>query len=59
MPLTKALKMKLGKLKDSKSYKANCCICGKPLNPEADDTEYIKTKRATESFFHHDCMRRW
>lgn len=59
MPLTKALKTKLYKLKSQGTYKADCCICGKPLDPEDDKTEYCKTKRGTENFFHRDCVRRW
>lgn len=58
MPLTKALKTKLYKLKAQGTYKADCCICGKPLDPEDDKTEYCKTKRGTENFFHRDCVRR-
>lgn len=59
MPLTKALKTKIYKLKAQGTYKADCCICGKPLDPEDDKTEYCKTKRGTENFFHRDCVRRW
>lgn len=59
MPLTQAQKTKLNKLKDSGSWKADCCICGKPLDPEDDKTEYSKTNRGTENFFHRDCVRRW
>ena len=59
MPLTKALKTKLYKLKAQETDKADCCICGKPLDPEDDKTEYCKTKRGTENFFHRDCVRRW
>lgn len=59
MPLTKTYKDKLLKLKASGSYKADCCVCGKPLDPEDDKTEYAKTKRGTENFFHRDCVRRW
>lgn len=59
MPLTKTLKTKLYKLKAQGTYKADCCICGKPLDPEDDKTEYCKTKRGTENFFHRDCVRRW
>lgn len=47
MPLNKSQKEKLIKLKDSRSWKADCCICGKPLDPEDDKTEYCKTKRGT------------
>ena len=62
MPLTQAQKTKLNKLKDSgswKAWKADCCICGKPLDPEDEQTEYCKTKRGTENFFHRDCAGRW
>lgn len=59
MPLTKALKTKLYKLKAQGTYKADCCICGKPLDPEDDKTEYCKTKRGTENFFHRDRVKRW
>lgn len=59
MPLTQAQKTKLNKLKDSGSWKADCRICGKPLDPEDDKTEYAKTKRGSENFFHRDCVRRW
>lgn len=59
MPLTKALKTKLYKVKAQGTYKADCCICGNPLDPEDDKTEYCKTKRGTENFFHRDCVRRW
>ena len=59
MPLTKALKTKLYKLKVQGTYKADCCICGRPLDPEDDKTEYCKTKRGTGNFFHRDCVRRW
>ena len=59
MPLTKALKTKLYKLKAQGTYKADCCICGRPLDPEDDKTEYCKTKRGTGNFFHRDCVRRW
>lgn len=59
MPLTQAQKTKLNKLKDSGSWRADCCICGKPLDPEDDKTEYAKTKHGTENFFHRDCVRRW
>ena len=59
MPLTKALKTKIYKLKAQGTYKADCCICGKPLDPEDDKTESCKTKRGTENFFHRDCVRRW
>ena len=59
MPLTKALKTKIYKLKAQGTYKADCCICGKPLDPEDDKTEYCKTKRGTENFFHRDCAGRW
>lgn len=59
MPLTQVQKTKLNKLKDSGSWRADCCICGKSLDPEDDKTEYSKTKRGTENFFHRDCVRRW
>ena len=59
MPLTKALKTKLNKLKASGTLRADCCVCGKPLDPDDDKTEYCKTKRGTENFFHRDCVRRW
>lgn len=59
MPLTQAQKTKLYKLKDSGSWRADCCICGKPLDPEDEQTEYCKTKRGTENFFHRDCAGRW
>lgn len=59
MPLTQAQKKRLNELKDRGSWKADCCICGKPLDPEDDKTEYSKTKRGTENFFHRDCVRRW
>ena len=63
MPLTQAQRTKLNKLKDSGSWsgtwRADCCVCGKPLDPEDDKTEYCKTKRGTENFFHRDCVRRW
>lgn len=59
MPLTQAQKTKLNKLKDSGSWRADCCICGKSLDPEDEQTEYCKTKRGTENFFHRDCAGRW
>lgn len=59
MPLTQAQKKRLNELKDLGSWKADCCICGKPLDPEDGKTEYAKTKRRTENFFHRDCVRRW
>ena len=59
MPLTQAQKTKLNKLNDAGSWRADCGVCGKPLDPEDDKTEYCKTKRGTENFFHRDCVRRW
>mgnify|MGYP002768614037 FL=1 len=59
MPLTKMQKDKLIKLKNYGSWRADCCVCGKPLDSEADTTEYAKTKRKTEVFFHRECVRRW
>lgn len=59
MSLTQAQKTKLEKLKVSGSWKADCCICGKPVYSTDCNTEYAKTKRGTENFFHRDCVRRW
>ena len=54
MPLTQAQKTKLNKLKASGTWsgtwRADCCVCGKPLDPEDEQTEYCKTKRGTENF---------
>lgn len=59
MPLTTTYKNKLLKLKSSGSFRADCCICGKPLDPDDDQTEYVKTKRGAENFFHRACVGRW
>lgn len=46
MPLNKSQKEKLIKLKDSRSWKADCCICGKPLDPEATRQNTAKQSAA-------------
>ena len=45
--------------KAARSYKADCCICGGFLDPNAEDTEMSKPKSGGMTFFHRGCVKKW
>lgn len=56
MALDKRLTTKLEKMID----KPHCPVCDKPCYvSDADELEYVKTKRGTEIFIHKGCVKKW
>ena len=48
------------KLDELKGYKKECPVCGRIMySRDADELEYIKTKRGTDIFIHTECVKNW
>lgn len=56
MALNNRLKEKLKKM----CHDPRCPVCNKEVDgTEADELEYVKTKRGTEIFIHTECVKKW
>ena len=36
-----------------------CVVCGRIVDPEAHDAEYVRTKRKSHIFVHSGCVKNW
>ena len=53
-------KRQVKKLEKLKGYKKECPVCGRTLYAsDAEELEYIKTKRGTDIFIHTECVKNW
>lgn len=53
-------KSQLTKLANLTGDNKKCPICGRMMyTRDADELEYIKTKRHTEIFIHTKCIKNW
>ena len=56
--LTVPLIRKYKKLPED-SYRRECPVCQKKVDPDSEYTEYVKTKRGSDIFFHRGCVKEW
>ena len=53
-------KAQLKKLDELKGDNKKCPVCGRMMyTSDADELEYIRTKRKTDIFIHTKCVKNW
>lgn len=36
-----------------------CVVCGRMVDENTEDLEYIQTRRRADIFIHHHCLKNW